>query len=32
VKTEKPATRQKGVMVKSAEELVAVLRQKGLLS
>jgi electron transfer flavoprotein beta subunit len=32
VKTEKPAARQKGVMVKSAEELVAVLRQKGLLS
>jgi electron transfer flavoprotein beta subunit len=32
LKTEKPAARQKGVMVKSADELVAVLRQKGLLS
>jgi electron transfer flavoprotein beta subunit len=32
VKTEKPATRQKGVMLKSVEELVAVLRQKGLLA
>jgi electron transfer flavoprotein beta subunit len=31
IKTERPATRQKGVMLGSAEELVAVLRQKGLL-
>jgi electron transfer flavoprotein beta subunit len=32
IKTERPATRQKGAMLKSPAELVSVLRQKGLLA
>jgi electron transfer flavoprotein beta subunit len=32
VKAEPPAARQKGIVVKTAAELVAALKQKGLLS